>query len=155
MKSRSDEQYTDPTAAGKTSSCEPEAEISGNRPIVPCGLIAWSLFNDTYTLSRNDIALPINKRNIAWESDKTHKFGSNIYPRNFQNRTFIGGGKLDESIPVSQILLHLFFFNMICLQTYNFFRVPFKLSSLILLYIEKKSVGDLIMQLIILQVVNW
>lgn len=135
VKSRSDEQYTDPSAADKTSSCEPEAEISGDRPIVPCGLIAWSLFNDTYTLSINDIALPINKNNIAWESDKTHKFGSNVYPRNFQNRTFIGGGKLDESIPVSQFLLHLIFFYMTWLQTYNLLCVPFNFSSLILLYI--------------------
>ncbi|KAH6783112.1 ALA-interacting subunit 5 [Perilla frutescens var. hirtella] len=102
VKSRNDEQYRNPSAGDHTGNCEPEARNSQDQPIVPCGLIAWSLFNDTYSLSRNDIALPINKKVIAWESDKTHKFGSNVYPKNFQNKSQIGGGKLDESIPLSE-----------------------------------------------------
>ncbi|KAL3645208.1 ALA-interacting subunit 3 [Castilleja foliolosa] len=101
VKSRNDEQYRNPSADGDTGNCEPEAGEGGNH-IVPCGLIAWSLFNDTYTLSRNNIDLPINKKGIAWESDKTHKFGSNVYPKNFQSRDPIGGAKLNESIPLNE-----------------------------------------------------
>ncbi|XP_041992206.1 ALA-interacting subunit 3-like isoform X3 [Salvia splendens] len=102
VKSQNDEQYRDPSASAKTTNCEPEAQLSEGQPIVPCGLIAWSLFNDTYTLSRNDVALPINKKGIAWESDRTHKFGSNVYAKNFQNRSLIGGGKLIDNIPLNQ-----------------------------------------------------
>ncbi|KAG6382563.1 hypothetical protein SASPL_157763 [Salvia splendens] len=102
VKSRSDRQLWNPKAESSTTPCDPEGQTGDGKPIVPCGLIAWSLFNDTYMLSKNDAALQINKKDIAWRSDRTHKFGSNIYPKNFQNGTLIGGGKLDESIPLSQ-----------------------------------------------------
>ncbi|PIM97719.1 Cell cycle control protein [Handroanthus impetiginosus] len=102
VKSRNDEQYRNPSAERKTANCEPEAVNDDHEPIVPCGLIAWSLFNDTYSLLRNDVPLPINKKDIAWQSDKTHKFGSNVYPKNFQSRSLIGGATLNESIPLNQ-----------------------------------------------------
>ncbi|XP_028117852.1 cell division control protein 50-like [Camellia sinensis] len=70
-------------------------------PIVPCGLIAWSLFNDTYSFSRGTEELKVNRKNIAWKSDRYHKFGKQVYPFNFQNGTLIGGGNLDPNIPVS------------------------------------------------------
>ncbi|KAH6828919.1 ALA-interacting subunit 1 [Perilla frutescens var. hirtella] len=103
VKSRSDRQLWSPKAETSTKICEPEGQIGDNKPIVPCGLIAWSLFNDTYTLTKNDAAaIQINKKDIAWRSDRTHKFGDNVYPKNFQSGPLIGGGKLDESIPLSQ-----------------------------------------------------
>ncbi|GER49751.1 ALA-interacting subunit 3 [Striga asiatica] len=102
VKSRNDAQYRNPSAAHRTGNCEPESVNDNREPIVPCGLIAWSLFNDTYSLSRNGAALPINKKGIAWESDKMHKFGSNVYPKNFQSRGLIGGARLNESIPLNQ-----------------------------------------------------
>lgn len=115
MKSRNDDQYRDPANYKETGNCEPEASISDNQPIVPCGLIAWSLFNDTYSLSRNGVALPINKKDIAWESDKTHKFGSNVYPKNFQIRSPVGGAKLNETVPVSPFYYRLISFcNLYC-----------------------------------------
>ncbi|KAG6431312.1 hypothetical protein SASPL_109391 [Salvia splendens] len=102
VKSRSDRQLWNPKAESRTSQCDPEGQTGDGKPIVPCGLVAWSLFNDTYMLSKNDAALPINKKDISWRSDRTHKFGANIYPKNFQNGILIGGGKLDESIPMNQ-----------------------------------------------------
>lgn len=48
-----------------------------------------------------DKVLDINKKGIAWKSDTKVKFGSNVYPKNFQAGDSIGGGKLNESIPVS------------------------------------------------------
>ncbi|XP_073281470.1 ALA-interacting subunit 3-like [Primulina huaijiensis] len=102
VKSRSDEQYKSPEYEQKTKTCEPEAFSDDRKPIVPCGLVAWSLFNDTYAISINGNAIPINKKDIAWKSDRTHKFGSNVYPKNFQTRGLIGGAKLNESIPLSE-----------------------------------------------------
>ncbi|XWS11698.1 hypothetical protein CRYUN_Cryun37aG0021300 [Craigia yunnanensis] len=43
--------------------------------------------------------LVVNKKNIAWDSDKEHKFGSDVYPKNFQTGGLIGGAKLNVTIP--------------------------------------------------------
>lgn len=100
MKSRSDKQLRYKNAVHLTKDCDPEGNTVDGAPIIPCGLIAWSLFNDTYTISVNKKAIEVNKKDIAWKSDKTDKFGSDIYPSNFQKGSLIGGAKLNESIPV-------------------------------------------------------
>ncbi|XXG66012.1 hypothetical protein AAC387_Pa05g3574 [Persea americana] len=99
--SRSDQQLLNGLKYNDSSSCDPE-EFNNGLPVVPCGLIAWSLFNDTYTFLRETVELKVNKKNIAWKSDREHKFGKHVYPFNFQNGTFIGGGKLDPSVPLSE-----------------------------------------------------
>ena len=88
-----------------TSGCDPEATTGNNLPIIPCGLIAWSLFNDTYNFSRGDTSLTVNKKGISWKSDREKTFGKNVFPKNFQNVTPIGGASLDPSIPVSGIFV--------------------------------------------------
>ncbi|KAL7212502.1 hypothetical protein ACSBR2_015236 [Camellia fascicularis] len=100
VKSRSDHQLLSGLKYNDTGSCKPEESNSG-LPIVPCGLIAWSLFNDTYSFSRGTEELKVNRKNIAWKSDRDHKFGKQVYPFNFQNGTLIGGGNLDPNIPLS------------------------------------------------------
>ncbi|KAI3712729.1 hypothetical protein L1987_71294 [Smallanthus sonchifolius] len=105
VKSRSDKQLRSAAYEFSTKECEPEARLNKSRvslPIVPCGLIAWSLFNDTYNLIMKEKVLDINKKGIAWKSDTKVKFGSNVYPKNFQSNDLIGGGKLNESIPLSE-----------------------------------------------------
>lgn len=74
---------------------------------MPCGLIAWSLFNDTYSFTSGGTAVTVNKKGISWKSDREHKFG-NVYPENFpnnlpsnQNGSLIGGASLDPNVPVS------------------------------------------------------
>ncbi|KAJ9135825.1 hypothetical protein P3X46_032960 [Hevea brasiliensis] len=99
VKSRSDQQLLHGLKYNDTSSCKPE-ESNNGLPVVPCGLIAWSLFNDTYTFIRGTAELRVNRKNIAWKSDRDHKFGKHVYPFNFQNGTLIGGGKLDPNIPL-------------------------------------------------------
>lgn len=105
VKSRSDRQYRSPRFERETKTCDPESEIDDHTPIVPCGLVAWSLFNDTYRISTENNPIPINKKDIAWQSDKNSKFGSNVYPKNFQKQDPVGGGKLNESLPVSPLPL--------------------------------------------------
>jgi hypothetical protein len=83
-------------------SCDPEATTGDGALIVPCGLIAWSLFNDTYAFSVNKKDIPVNKKNIAWASDKNSKFGSDVFPSNFQKGGLIGGGSLNDKLPVSE-----------------------------------------------------
>lgn len=100
VKSRSDKQLLHGLKYRDTSLCKPQ-ETSNGLPIVPCGLIAWSLFNDTYSFVRGTTAMNISRKNIAWKSDQDHKYGKHVYPFNFQNGSFIGGGKLDPNTPVS------------------------------------------------------
>lgn len=102
VKSRSDKQLRYKEAAHLTKDCEPEGNSADGAPIVPCGLVAWSLFNDTYTVSVNKKAVEVNRKDIAWQSDKNNKFGSDVYPSNFQKGNLIGGAKLNESIPLSE-----------------------------------------------------
>lgn len=101
MKSRSDQQLRSTGDERDTDACSPEDTTSDGQPIVPCGLIAWSLFNDTYGFVRNNQNLTVNKRGISWKSDRDRKFGDNVFPKNFQNGTLIGGASLNTSIPVS------------------------------------------------------
>ncbi|XP_073280350.1 putative ALA-interacting subunit 2 [Primulina huaijiensis] len=100
VKSRSDQQLLHGLKYKDLRSCAPEDTHHG-LPIVPCGLIAWSVFNDSYTLFRGTDELKVNRKNIAWKSDREHKFGKEVYPFNFQNRSLIGGSNLDTNIPLS------------------------------------------------------
>ncbi|KAG6505830.1 putative ALA-interacting subunit 2 [Zingiber officinale] len=101
VKSRCDKQLLHGLEYKHTSSCKPE-EYNGGLPIVPCGLVAWSLFNDSYTFVRETVEMKVNRKNIAWVSDQQHKFGRNVYPFNFQNGSLIGGGNLDPDVPLSE-----------------------------------------------------
>ncbi|PIA41651.1 hypothetical protein AQUCO_02200230v1 [Aquilegia coerulea] len=100
VKSRSENQLMYGLKYNDSSSCKPE-DTNNGLPIVPCGLIAWSLFNDTYTFVHQSVELKLNRKNIAWKSDRDHKFGKHVFPFNFQNGTLIGGGGLDPNIPLS------------------------------------------------------
>ncbi|KAG4961541.1 hypothetical protein JHK87_038174 [Glycine soja] len=75
VKSRNDKQLRSKAAEGETTNCFPEDKTKDNQPIVPCGLIAWSLFNDTYKFSTNNKDLTVNKKNIAWGSDQRKLYG--------------------------------------------------------------------------------
>lgn len=101
VKSRSDKQLRF-GAKYTADSCSPVEWDNNGSPIVPCGLIAWSLFNDTYGFTRGSKEIKVNRKNISWKSDREHKFGKHVFPSNFQNGTLIGGGKLDPTVPLSE-----------------------------------------------------
>ncbi|WJX59609.1 hypothetical protein P8452_44915 [Trifolium repens] len=101
VKGRNDEQMRDSSKASSTIGCDHQSYVKGE-PIVPCGIAAWSMFNDTYSFSRKNMTLAINRRGISWKSDRERKYGSNVFPSNFQKGPIIGGAHLDEKIPLSQ-----------------------------------------------------
>lgn len=84
------EGQADATYSSVQSSCSPIISYSGTNTsnvYDPCGLIAWSMFNDTFTLStlnKSDSSAVIvcdtksqigcTKNGIAWKSDRTVKF---------------------------------------------------------------------------------
>lgn len=106
VKSRSDAQLRGMQVLDKDlTSCKPE-DIANGEQIVPCGLIAWSLFNDTYAFSIGNDTVSVNRKGIAWVSDINAKFGAGVVPSNFLNNnpnaTNIGGGVLPEGVPLNQ-----------------------------------------------------
>ncbi|VDD86612.1 unnamed protein product [Enterobius vermicularis] len=79
VKSRSDKQLLGNLQ--EVSECEPYDRTNtshGEVVIAPCGAIANSMFNDTFTLyftGRNDrILVPWTYEGVAWEVDKKYKF---------------------------------------------------------------------------------
>ena len=61
-------------------------DTTDERKINPCGLIAWSYFNDTYSISRGQEVIPISETGIAWQSDIDHKF-ADYEPQNYNEDT--------------------------------------------------------------------
>lgn len=60
--------------SGSSPSCNPIRRFPGlQTEILPCGLVAWSVFNDTFTLrdvaSGAEIPLDESREAIAWEGD--------------------------------------------------------------------------------------
>lgn len=54
------------TLGGKT--------LGANDPANPCGLIAKSLFNDTYSIAKDNEMIVIDEKDIAWDSDKKNRY---------------------------------------------------------------------------------
>jgi hypothetical protein len=48
--------------------------LNANDTANPCGLIAKSFFNDTFTLYQNSTNIIIDESNIAWDSDKKGRY---------------------------------------------------------------------------------
>lgn len=64
-----------------SSTCEPFAYVKDGdnytKPIVPCGAVANSLFNDTLKLvDANGSVVPLLKTGIAWPHDKMYRFSN-------------------------------------------------------------------------------
>lgn len=112
VKSRNDQQLRGDKAS-TLSSCDPLATTASGLTIVPCGLIAWSLFNDTYEFTTtpgaaNATGIIVDNTGIAWKSDVSSKFGENVRPENFPNNNetgglgLIGGKALNASQPLKE-----------------------------------------------------
>jgi len=89
------------TSYSDLADCSPEASVGGSGDpalfYLPCGLIAKSMFNDTFELLYpNGQLVPMKKEGIAWDSDLNKKFsnpprgmqGVRVIP-DFQDEDFI------------------------------------------------------------------
>ena len=78
------------TSLAALSDCSPLDSVNHSSNVsnfyFPCGLIAWSQFNDTFelgadTATNGTVSVPLRKHGIAWESDRkmySHDPGANI-----------------------------------------------------------------------------
>ena len=69
------------------SDCRPYATNSQGLVVAPCGAIANSLFNDTFSLSYQGSSVPLLRTGIAWATDHNVKF-NNPPPRTDLNTAF-------------------------------------------------------------------
>jgi len=81
VKSRNDNQLRGadiPTDYSDLSDCDPYISLGDSTDAslfyFPCGLIAKSVFNDTFSLWSDGSPIPLRKTGIAWESDRDKKF---------------------------------------------------------------------------------
>jgi len=82
VKSRNDEQLHGDYVSkySSLSDCDPLESLGGSKDpsnfYLPCGLIAWSLFNDTFALREGNNSISLRKNGIAWSSDVNTKFNN-------------------------------------------------------------------------------
>jgi len=80
VKSRNDQQLRGDKVSSYSAleECDPikskDDSHDENDFYLPCGLIAWSLFNDTFVLRKDNVSIPLKKKGIAWSSDVDKKF---------------------------------------------------------------------------------
>ncbi|KAG9271019.1 cell cycle control protein 50A-like [Astyanax mexicanus] len=81
MDSRDEDQLVGRKKSLKSPSsyCEPFAHDEHGEPIAPCGAIANSMFNDSFTLTYHppdgaEVPVPLYRRGITWYTDKNVKF---------------------------------------------------------------------------------
>jgi len=63
---------TQATDADREKYCDPATLEDSGKEIVPCGLPATTLFNDTFTVSYGGKELQIEPTRIAWDADLQH-----------------------------------------------------------------------------------
>ena len=90
-----------PASTIKSSSCDPIKTDHDGKPYYPCGLIANSLFNDSFGvlsnvnpqgMSSGNVTYPMTNKGIAWSSDRAlygptkYKIDEIAVPPNWQAR---------------------------------------------------------------------
>jgi len=80
VKSRNDDQLRGVVVDSYSAleDCEPLRSEDGSKDadnfFLPCGLVAASMFNDTFRLEKSDGVITLRKDGIAWKSDVEKKF---------------------------------------------------------------------------------
>jgi len=82
VKSRNDQQLRGESVSSYSAleDCDPRKSVNNSKSAedfyLPCGLIAWSMFNDTFALREGNNTIPWTKKGIAWKSDVDKKFNN-------------------------------------------------------------------------------
>eukprot|EP01023_Acetabularia_acetabulum_P023257 TRINITY_DN2277_c0_g1_i1.p2 TRINITY_DN2277_c0_g1~~TRINITY_DN2277_c0_g1_i1.p2 ORF type:complete len:353 (-),score=41.32 TRINITY_DN2277_c0_g1_i1:446-1504(-) len=106
VKSRSDEQLKGNGKPGDLDDCDPQLYLNESKQLIiqPCGLIAWSLFNDTYDffVENTTQQLNVTDSDIAWDTDVDKLFADepaeNFNLPNPQFSGLRGGGTLQTTM---------------------------------------------------------
>lgn len=78
-------------ASASQGLCTTNIKNATGADIVPCGVQAWSYFNDTYTVKLDGTTVAIDDNNIAWSADVNYRFGD-YAPENMNTEQATRGG---------------------------------------------------------------
>jgi len=81
-----------------TKLCTTHQSTADGETIKPCGVQAWSYFNDSYAVELNDAAVDIDSSGIAWPSDREYKFGSYTAENLNTDAATRGGAPIDGPV---------------------------------------------------------
>merc|ERR1719309_1418157 len=78
--------------------CQPFSKNQNGTPIAPCGAVANSFFNDSFTLKYHgsggiEIDVPLFRKGIAWYTDKNIKFHNPTMDNRTLEQVFEGTAK--------------------------------------------------------------
>eukprot|EP01026_Neomeris_dumetosa_P082006 TRINITY_DN9313_c0_g1_i7.p1 TRINITY_DN9313_c0_g1~~TRINITY_DN9313_c0_g1_i7.p1 ORF type:complete len:341 (-),score=34.48 TRINITY_DN9313_c0_g1_i7:166-1188(-) len=76
VKSRSYGQLRGDSSPNDLDDCDPQQYYNQSKDeiIKPCGLVAWTNFNDTYQFLVDGVELQVDASNIAWDTDVKHLY---------------------------------------------------------------------------------
>ena len=77
--------------------CTTHTTTASGADIVPCGVRAWSFFNDSFAIEVNGQSVTLDDTGIAWKNDLKYRLGS-YAPENMNtDQTTRGGGRITGS----------------------------------------------------------
>lgn len=94
VRSRSNEQLMGQRENGGDV-CDPKRTTIGGEDINPCGLAAWSTFNDTFAVNVDGQPRTVSTKDISWKGDRKFKF-ANYMAKNVNDDPVTRGGKKIE-----------------------------------------------------------
>jgi hypothetical protein len=91
VRSRSVEQLMGQTENGGIF-CDPKTVTKDGKKINPCGLAAWSYFNDSFAINVDGVKKEISSKDISWKGDREFKF-ANYLPVGVNDDPATRGGR--------------------------------------------------------------
>ncbi len=82
--------------------CTTHEKTSAGAEISPCGVQAWSFFNDSYAVAVNGAATTIDSANIAWKSDLKYKLGDYAPTNMNTDQATRGGGQITGNVDTDE-----------------------------------------------------
>ena len=96
VRSRSNEQLMGQTESG-SDMCDPKNTVDGQK-MNPCGLAAWSTFNDTFAVNVDGQPRAVSDKDISWKGDREFKFANYLPTRVNVDPATRGGKEIEGTV---------------------------------------------------------
>ena len=97
VRSRSNEQLMGQRENGGDV-CDPKRTTIDGEDINPCGLAAWSTFNDTFAVNVDGQPRAVSTKDISWKGDRKFKFANYVAKNVNEDPATRGGKKIEGTV---------------------------------------------------------
>ena len=97
VRSRSNEQLMGQRENGGDV-CDPKRTTIDGEDINPCGLAAWSTFNDTFAVNVDGQPRAVSTKDISWKGDRKFKFANHVAKNVNEDPATRGGKKIEGTV---------------------------------------------------------